>query len=120
MFSLPPGHTNKCSTAWCAANTNLFTLLVDNDDDCEKDETIPPTATAYPVLDHNTGITLEHRQLGPHPKYKPSTPDHKRVAGTRTLRPIKINNIQQLMWLSGRPMLYVAKVGGLVPAKCQR
>ncbi len=28
--------------------------------------------------------------------------------------------IQQLMWLSGRPTLYVAKVGGSVPAKCQR
>jgi hypothetical protein len=26
----------------------------------------------------------------------------------------------QLMWLSGRPMLSVAKVGGSVPAKCQR
>ncbi len=25
----------------------------------------------------------------------------------------------QLMWLSGRPTLYVAKVGGSVPAKCQ-
>ncbi len=26
----------------------------------------------------------------------------------------------QLMWLSGRPTLYVAKVGGSVPVKCQR
>jgi hypothetical protein len=39
---------------------NQFTLLADDNID---DDEQPPTATAYSVLDHETGETLEHRQL---------------------------------------------------------
>ena len=46
---------------------NRFALLADDNIDDDKQ---PPTATAYSVLDHETGETLKHRQLQRLPKYK--------------------------------------------------
>ena len=74
----------------------------------------PPTECAYPVLDHKTGQTLEHRQLRQLPKYKktwdrsygnefgplcqgagvhPTIPGAQRVKGTDTMRPINFHDI---------------------------
>ena len=76
----------------------------------------PPTGSAYPVLDHETGQTLEHRQLRRLPKYKktwdrsygnefgrlcqgagvhPTIPGEQRVKGTDTMRPINFHDIPQ-------------------------
>ena len=93
------------------ATRNAFAALAD---DCED------ANLALPVLDHDTGKTLEHRQLRRHPKYKetwdtsyanelgrlcqgigskptlaPTTPAtrQQRVAGTDTFRPIKYCDI---------------------------
>ena len=78
------------------------------------DNDIEPTAMACPVLDHDTGVTLEHRQLRRHPKYKdtwdtsyaneigrlcqgigkhPTTPNMQRIAGTNTMKPINFHSI---------------------------
>ena len=89
------------------ATRNAFAALTDDGED---------TNLALPVLDHDTGKTLEHRQLRRHPKYKeiwdtsyanelgrlcqgigskPSSanpaasPPHQRVEGTDTFRPIQ-------------------------------
>jgi hypothetical protein len=82
-------------------------------EDDEIDNDIEPTAMACPVLDHDTGVTLEHRQLRRHPKYKdtwdtsyaneigrlcqgigkhPTTPNLQRIAGTNTMKPIQVDN----------------------------
>ena len=89
--------------------SNAFAALADDNDEDEDD-----TPLATPVLDHDTGKTLEHRQLRRHPKYKdvwdksygnelgrlcqgigrdPANPTKQRVAGTDTFRPIKYANI---------------------------
>ena len=97
-----------------ALHNNRFSLLADDKDDDIDDDEEPTTATAYSVLDHDTGETLEHRQLRRLPKYKAtwdksyadeigrlcqgvgqhtSKPNTQRVAGTDTMKPIKFNDI---------------------------
>jgi hypothetical protein len=100
---------------------NAFSALAaddDGDDDNDDDKPIvtsllqanPNSNLALPVLDQDTGQTLEHRQLRRHPKYKdvwdtsyadelgrlcqgigqhPTRPSQQRVAGTDTFRPIQ-------------------------------
>eukprot|EP00804_Cyclotella_cryptica_P003563 CCRYP_002179-RA/>CCRYP_002179-RA protein AED:0.44 eAED:0.44 QI:0/-1/0/1/-1/1/1/0/111 len=84
---------------------NAFTNLTNNDD---------PIALAMPVLDQDTGQTLEHRQLCRHPKHKatwdtsysnelgrlcqginthPTYPHQKRIEGTDTFKPIPYHDI---------------------------
>ena len=99
---------------------NAFAALADDPDDDDNGATAAvstqPALThmAAPVLDHETGQTLEHRQLRRHPKYKDiwdtsysnelgrlcqgigrdaTAPTKQRVAGTDTFRPIKYENI---------------------------
>jgi hypothetical protein len=90
---------------------NRFALLAD--DNIDNDEQ-PPTATAYSVLDHETGETLEHCQLRRLPKYKatwdksyadeigrlcqgvgqhPTMPNTQRVTGTNTMKPTMFQDI---------------------------
>jgi hypothetical protein len=90
---------------------NQFALLADDNIDDDKQ---PPTATAYSVLDHATGETLEHCQLRHRPKYKatwdksyadeigrlcqgvgqhPTMPNTQRVTGTNTMKPIMFQDI---------------------------
>ncbi len=90
---------------------NRFALLAD--DNIDNDEQ-PPTATAYSVLDHETGETLEHCQLRRLPKYKatweksyadeigrlcqgvgqhPTMPNTQQVTGTNTMKPIMFQDI---------------------------
>ena len=87
---------------------NSFATLAEPDND-DNDEPM-----ASPVLDHDTGKSLEHRQLRRHPKYKdvwdtsyanelgrlcqgigtnPDKPSEQRVAGTDTLCPIHYDDI---------------------------
>ena len=99
-----------------SATTNAFAAFAEDE---PNDTAILPTSPAttpmaMPVLDHDTGKTLEHRQLRRHPKYKdiwdasysnelgrlcqgigtnPTNPAKKRVDGTNTFRPIKYNDI---------------------------
>ena len=54
-----------------ALRNNQFALLADDKNDDINDDEDPTTAAAYSVLDHNTGETLENRQLRGLPKYKP-------------------------------------------------
>ena len=72
------------------------------------------TATAMAVLDHESGVPMEHRQLRKHPKYKttwdtsyanelgrlsqgvgkhPTKPNTQRVPGTNSMHPIKYGDI---------------------------
>ena len=53
-----------------ALHNNQFSLLADDKEDNIDDDEEPTTAAAYLVLDHDTGETLEHRQLRHLPKYK--------------------------------------------------
>jgi hypothetical protein len=85
---------------------NPFALLADDNID---DDEQPPNATAYSVLDHETGETLEHCQLQRLPKYKatwdksyaddigrlcqcmgqhPTMPNTQQVTETNTMKPI--------------------------------
>ena len=97
-----------------ALHNNQFALLADDKDDNIDDDVEPTSAAAYSVLDHDTGETLEHRQLRRLPKYKatwvksyankigrlcqgvghhPSKPNTKRVTGTNTMKVIMYNDI---------------------------
>jgi hypothetical protein len=90
---------------------NRFALLADDNIDDDKQ---PQTATAYSVLGHETGETLEHCQLRHLPKYKatwdksyadeigklcqgvgqhPTMPNTQRVTGTNTMKPIMVQDI---------------------------
>ena len=98
---------------------NAFTILHDDDDDDDDTTPLalaacvepPPMPLAMPVLDDESGKTLEHWQLRHHPKYKdvwdtsyanelgrlcqgigtdPTTPSKQRVAGTNTSNPSNI------------------------------
>ena len=94
-------------------HNNQYALLADDDDNIDNEE-LPTTATAYSVLDHDTGETLEHIQLQRLPKYKatwdtsyadeigrlchgvrkhPTKPNTQQVAGTNTMKPIKYQDI---------------------------
>ena len=95
---------------------NAFALLSDPDDADDATQVTNPDdiPLASPVLDHDTGTTLEHRQLRRHPKYReiwdtsygnelgrlcqgigrdPTDPTKQRVEGTDTFRPIKYDDI---------------------------
>lgn len=110
------------ATAALPLTANRFALLADTVDDDELPtnaiacsvHALPTIAIACPVLDHETGQSLEHRQLRRHPKYKavwdksyaneigrlcqgvgkhPTMPNKPRVAGTDTMRPINFQDI---------------------------
>ena len=114
-FQLPRNRMTPPTT------TNRFELLADAIDDDElptdtitdEDESLP-LFIACPVLDHETGQTLEHGQLRRHPKYKatwdesyadeifrlcqgggkhPTKPNQQRITGTNTMRPIMFHDI---------------------------
>ena len=59
----------------------------------------PPTGSAYPVLDHETGQTLEHRQLKRLPKYKKLGTDRTEmslevfVKALVSIQPSPVNNV---------------------------
>jgi hypothetical protein len=100
-------------------DTNYFALLAetgDNEPQSYNDEQASndTTSMAFPVLDPETGTTLEHKQLWRHPKYKhiwdtlyadelgrlcqgvgkdKKDPTKQRVEGTNTFRPIQYQNI---------------------------
>ncbi len=105
-----PTTSSNITTTPPPPTRNRFALLEDD----EIDNDIEPTAMACPVLDHDTGVTLEHRQLRRHPKYKdtwdtsyaneigrlcqgigkhPTTPNLQRIAGTNTMKPINFHSI---------------------------
>ena len=92
-------------------SSNAFSVLTCDVEDNEDDA---PTPVAMPVLDQDTGQSLEHRQLRRHPKYKdtwdtsyanelgrlcqgigkdPRNPQLPRVAGTDTFKPIRYHDI---------------------------
>ena len=103
--------------------SNRFALLADtiHDDEIPTDTIVDvdaaqtlPMFIACPVLDHETGQTLEHGQLRRHPKYKatwdesyadeifrlcqgggkhPTKPDQQRIQGTNTMRSIMFHDI---------------------------
>jgi len=100
-----------CTAAAPKPTFNRFALLAD---DGLNDDVVPITATAYSVMDHESGKLLEHRQLRRHPKYKkiwdrsyaneigrlcqgvgrhPTKPNAQRIAGTNCMHPIKFSNI---------------------------
>ena len=97
---------------------NAFAALADydsDDDDNDNDDiTAQPTLLACPVLDTATGKQLEHRQLRRHPAYKEvwdtsyanelgrlcqgigqseKEPTKKRIEGTDTFTPIRLQDI---------------------------
>ena len=122
-------------TAVPSTTTNAFAMLadtIDDDDDLLINHVTPDTHTRYhgrhkdpqcadvttiaiacPVLDHETGQTLEHGQLRRHPKYKKiwdtsyadelfrlcqgggkhSTTSAHRIEGTNTMKPIMYDDI---------------------------
>ena len=95
------------------SNTNAFALLAE----CDDDDTTPTRLTtplAVPIIDQETGESLEHRQLRKHPKYKQvwdtsyanelgrlcqgvgtnaNDPTKKRVDRTNTFHPIHFQDI---------------------------
>ncbi len=106
-----PSTPTSCTSAVTKPTFNRFALLAD---DNPNDDVVSVTATAYSVMDLESGELLEHRQLRHHPKHKdkwdqsyankigclcqgvgrhPTEPNAQRIAGTNCMHPIHFKDI---------------------------